>query len=207
MKANKRLLIISGALTIIMIAGFFFYSQQSDSPDHTPVDLSGESVSVDTVNPDVNLSEAPSEAVTQHNAVNSKSIICESMKASYGNIEEVKKKEKVEIRFVNTHKKVDGIVYRLRYFLKDSSESEIPTYLVYKENQNDEDILTEKSTYKKGKLYNRIEKSTGEIIHSEEAINIGLEQDMFLHYENKVLKDLQGISPLPDVKDFIECRF
>ena len=97
----------------------------------------------------------------------------------------------------------------MRYFLKDSNENEIPTYLVYvyKENQSEKDILTEKSTYKKGKLYTKIEKAQGEILYSEEALNIGVEKDLFLHYENNVLKDLQGISPLPDEKDFIECRF
>lgn len=206
MKSQRNLKII-GALVIIAIIGAFVFFKFGNPPA-APL-IVGSTTSVDTipVNPDVNLSDSPVEAVTMQNTDTSKNSLCHSLKASYSSIDEVKKREKIDLRFVNVHKKVDGIVYRLRFFYKDSSENEIPTYLVYKENQNDEDILTEKSAYKKGKLYNRIEKALGEIIYTEEGMNIGADQDLFLHYENKVLKDLQGVSPLPNEKDFIECRF
>lgn len=207
MKSNKNLIIII-ALTIIAVVGVFLIIKniKTSVPN---VSLGGSTTSVDLIptNPDVNLSEAPEEAVTQQNASTSKNSICQSLRSSYANLSEVKKKEKVDLRFVNVHKNIDGVIYRLRFFYKDSSENETPTYLVYKENQNDEDILTEKSAYKKGKLYNKIEKAQGEIIYTEEGMNIGKDQDLFLHYENNVLKDLQGISPFPNEKDFIECRF
>ena len=208
MKKNKKNLSILGILTVIMIVGAFFFLRQNASI-YRPSAVSSNTLKTlkTTINSDVNLSDIPAEAVTERNAKIAKNLICDSMKASYINIDEVKKKEKIDIRFVNIHKKVDGIVYRLRYFLKESSESEIPTYLVYKENQNDEDILTEKSAYKKGKLYNKIEKSTGDILYTEEAMNIGQEQDLFLRYENRALRDLQGVSTLQGEKDLIECQF
>lgn len=209
MKSNKKALIIIGALGIIVVAGALVFFMYSKGPDHSRMSETT-SIEVETdVNPDVNLADTPEEAVTQQNTDTPKHSVCQSLRTSYANIDELKKKEKIDIRFINVHKKVDGTVYRLRYFLKDSNENEIPTYLVYvyKENQSEKDILTEKSTYKKGKLYTKIEKAQGEILYSEEALNIGVEKDLFLHYENNVLKDLQGISPLPDEKDFIECRF
>lgn len=194
-------------LVIILIAGALILLNQDRRPEGPQESTSPVSVESTPVNPDAILAETPPEAVTTHNSEASKNTICQSLKSSYQNIEDVKKREKVDLRFINVHKKVDGFVYRLRFFYKDSSENEIPSYLVYKENQNDEDILTEKTLYKKGKLYRKIEKAPGEIIYTEEGMDVGSAQDLFLHYENKVLKDLQGISPLTKEQDFIECRF
>lgn len=157
-------------------------------------------------NPDANLSKAPDEAVTsQHNTASDNA--CQGLRSHYQNLKEIKRTEKTSVRFVNVHKKVDGIVYRLRFFYKDSSENEIPTYLLYKEDQNDEEHIIETSPYKKGAQYLNIEKATGTVIYTEEGVNLGVDQDLFLHYENGDLKDLQGLSPLLADKNFIECRF
>ncbi|MBC7711820.1 MAG: hypothetical protein H7177_00675 [Rhizobacter sp.] len=204
MKSHQKLLINIGALIIVAVIGAFLFKNYR--PPVATVNH-GSTTSVEKANPDVILSKTPAEAVTTHSNTSPKEENCKSLRSTYMNIDEVKKVEKVDVRFVNTHKKVDGIVYRLRLFYKDTSENDYINYLVYKENQNDEDILVEKSPYKKGKLYTKIEKALGEILYSEEGINIGTEQDLFLHYENKVLKDLQGVSPNPREKDYIECRF
>lgn len=195
-----------GTLIIAVIIGALLFSTYKKAPEALPSHSSTTSADSIPVNPDVNLSKIPQEAATVHNDF-SKDTVCKSMHSSYQYINEVKKLKNVDLRFVNIHKKVDGIVYRLRFFYKESSENEIPNYLVYKENQKDEDILVEKSSYKKGKLYLKVENDQGEIVYSEEGLNVGAEKDLFLHYENKVLKDLQGVSPLQGEKNFIECRF
>ena len=157
-------------------------------------------------NPDANLSKTPDEAVTsQHNTGSENT--CQGLRSHYQNLKEIKRTEKTSVRFVNVHKKVDGIVYRLRFFYKDASENEIPTYLLYKEDRNDEEHIIESTAYKKGAEYLRIEKAQGSVIYTEEGVNLGIDQDLFLHYENGDLKDLQGLSPLLAEKNFIECRF
>jgi hypothetical protein len=158
------------------------------------------------LNPDANLSKAPEEAVTSQRSTN-KDSLCQALRAHYQNLKEIKRTEKTSVRFVNVHKKVDGIVYRLRFFYKDASENEIPTYLLYKEDQNDEEHIIESTAYKKGAEYLKIEKAQGSVIYTEEGVNLGIDQDLFLHYENGDLKDLQGLSPLLAEKNFIECRF
>jgi len=204
---NSKRTAIIGAIAIIVSAGFFIFFSYKNSP----IALEGKerTTSADEESTDsfTNLSDSPPVAVTIHNTDTTKNGICTSLRANYANLDEIKNNEKIDLRFVNVHKKVDGIIYRLRFFYKDSSENETPTYLVYKENQNEEDILTEKSAYKKGKLYNKIEKAPGEIIYTEEGLNIGLNQNLFLHFENKVLKDLQGTSPLTEKMGFVECHF
>ncbi len=163
MKFNKKYL-IAGVLLLAALIGSFAFFNDKKVASHSVTD---EIPSLDQSTPvisDVNISDAPTEAVTQKNADLSRSALCQTLKANYANIEEIKKNEKADLRFFNIHKKVDGIVYRLRFFYKDSSENEIPTYLVYTENQNDEDILTEKSAYHKGKLYKKVEKAQGEMI-------------------------------------------
>lgn len=206
MKSKKYILVI--VLAVLVIARIVIVILENKKIDHAAVDSTSTSAPVEmhTLNPDANLSKAPEEAVTSQNPA-VQSDLCQSMRDHYQNLSEVQKMEKTSIRFVNVHKKVDGIVYRTRFFYKDSSESEIPTYLLYKEDQNEEDHLIETSPYKKGPQYLKIEKAQGSIIYTEEGVNIGIDQDLFLHYENKVLKDLQGVSPQRSEKDFIECRF
>jgi hypothetical protein len=205
MKSKKNILII--LLAILVIARIVIMILEEKKVDHSAISSHSTSpAEVHRLNPDVNLSKSPEEAVTSQNS-STENDLCQSMRDHYQNLSEVQKMEKTSIRFVNVHKKVDGVIYRTRFFYKDSSENEIPTYLLYKEDQNEEDHLIETSPYKKGPQYLKIEKAFGTIIYTEEGVNIGAEQDLFLHYENKVLKDLQGISPQRSEKDFVECRF
>lgn len=206
MKSKKNILIIVLAALIVVRIVIVFLEKKADHTVSTASSTSSSDTEVHELNPDANLSKTPEEAVTSQNAT-TQNDLCESMRSRYQNLSEVQKTEKTSIRFVNIHKKVDGVVYRTRFFYKDSSENEIPTYLLYKEDQDEVDHLIETSPYKKGPQYLTIEKAPGTIIYTEEGVNIGTEQDLFLHYENKILKDLQGISPLSAEKDFIECRF
>lgn len=172
----------------------------------TPVADAGSYADSRELNPDANLSKAPEEAVTSQRSTN-KDSLCQGLRAHYQNLKEIKRTEKTSVRFVNVHKKIDGVVYRLRFFYKDTSESEIPTYLLYQEDQNEEEHLVETSPYKKGTKYLEIEKASGTVIYTEEGVNLGEDQDLFLHFENGDLKDLQGLSPLLAEKNFIECRY
>lgn len=207
MKSKKNILVI--VLAILVVARIVIVIMEKNKVVHTAETTTAVSTSPSEVHeftPDANLSKLPEEAVTSQNPA-VQSDVCQSMRDHYQNLSEVQKMEKTSIRFVNVHKKVDGVVYRTRFFYKDSSENEIPTYLLYKEDQNEEDHLIETSPYKKGPQYLKIEKALGSIIYTEEGVNIGAEQDLFLHYENKILKDLQGFSPQNSEKNFIECRF
>ena len=206
MKSKKNILIIVLAALIVVRIVIVFLEKKADHTVSTASPTSSSDTEVHELNPDANLSKTPEEAVTSQNAT-TQNDVCESMRSRFQNLSDVQKTEKTSIRFVNIHKKVDGVVYRTRFFYKDSSENEIPTYLLYKEDQDEVDHLIETSPYKKGPQYLAIEKAPGTIIYTEEGVNIGTEQDLFLHYENKILKDLQGISPPPAEKDFIECRF
>jgi thiol-disulfide isomerase/thioredoxin len=206
MNLNKKKIIV--LIIVVVIGALFFYNNKKNAEAaKANLNFTTSNDRAASINPDITLSKIPEAAVTVQNTNSDKHGVCQSIRATYQDIDEVKKVEKISIRFVNTHKKVDTIVYRLRFFYKDSNENEIANYLVYKENQNDEDILIEKSTYKKGKLYLKIEAALGEILYTEEGLNLGIDQDLFLHYENKRLKDIQGVSPLPGEKDFIECRY
>ena len=206
MKSKKYFLIITLAVLIIARVIIFIFEKKSDHTV-TSTNTTTSPLEVQPINPDVNLSKIPDEAVTTQNDRISQSKMCDSMRSHYQNLSEVQKMEKTSIRFVNVRKKVDGIVYRTRFFYKDTSESEIPTFLLYKEDQDGVDHLIETSPYKKGPQYLKIELALGSIIYTEEGVNIGVEQDLFLHYENKILKDLQGITPQVAQKDFIECRY
>ena len=205
MKSKKNIVIIALAVLIVARVMIVFFEKKADHTLSTTA--SNSETEVQVLNPDANLSKTPEEAVTSQNTTTAQNDLCESMRSHYQNLSEIQKMEKASIRFVNVHKKIDGVVYRTRFFYKDSSENEIPTYLLYKEDQDGVDHLNETSPYKKGPQYLKTEKALGTIIYTEEGVNIGIEQDLFLHYENKILKDLQGISPERSEKDFIECRF
>ncbi len=116
---------------------------------------------------------------------------------------ELVKDQTSQTRYVNLHKKIDGVVYRFRFFYKETSENEIPQYLLYQEDMNEEDHLIETSAYKKGFNYQRLEKRPGETLYTEEGINLGNEQDLFLQYENGNIKKIQG-----KYKDqYYDCNF
>lgn len=132
---------------------------------------------------------------------------CRTLKENLPTLEDYKKTQRVSERFVNVHKKVNGTIFRLRFFYKDHAEGETPNYLLYIEDPNEVAHLMEKSQYKKGAEYSRIEKSAGEILYSEKGINIGEDESLFLHYVNDSLKGLQGSVPELDSKAFIDCRF
>lgn len=206
MKSKKNKVLIILAVLIIARLLIVVFESHKDEKETTATSVTSSADSAE-LNPDATLSKTPAEAVTAQNTNTTRNEMCQIMKDHYANMESVKKIEKVSVRFLNIHKRVDGIVYRTRFFYKDSSENEIPTYLLYKEDQNDEEHLIETTAYKKGPQFLKIEKAQGEIIYTEEGMNIGTDQDLFLHYENKILKDLQGISPTPEAKDFIECRY
>jgi hypothetical protein len=110
-----------------------------------------------------------------------------------------------QLRFENIHKKIGPNIYRLRHFFKEGDESEIETFLVYLEDHEENARIVEKSTYKKGQLFLKIEKTEGEIIYHEEGLNHG--EDLFLHYINNQLREAQGQSDNnPDFKD-LDCHF
>lgn len=205
LKYKKYILII--VLAFLFTARLIIFLTEKKA-DHTiSANNSSGNKTAQVLNPDVNLSKVPEDAVTSQNPHWDQSELCESMQSHYQNLSEIQKMEKTSIRFVNVHKKIDGVIYRTRFFYKDSNENEIPTYLLYKEDQNEEDHLIESSPYKKGPQFLKVEKSFGTIIYTEEGVNIGIEQDLFLHYENKILKDLQGITQQASDKNFIECRY
>ncbi len=116
---------------------------------------------------------------------------CLRINQHYSNIESIKKNYKTHLLFTNVHKQIDGKIYRLRFFYKDGDNGEVPTYLVYEEDQNEDELIIENSSQKKGPLYQRVERSQGEVIYNAEAYNL-IQNDAFLHYENGKLKDLQG---------------
>lgn len=116
---------------------------------------------------------------------------CSLIKKDFEDSNQVKKNEFISIRFVNLHKKIDGIIFRLRFFYKDGDEGEIPTYLLYEEDANAEEHIIEKTAYKKGELYKKIEKKNGTIIYKEEGMTIPNKDDLFLHFINGQLKRLQ----------------
>lgn len=206
MKSKKNKVLIILAVLIIARILIVVFETHKDEKETTTTSATNMADPTE-LNPDATLSKTPPEAVTAQNTKSSRNEICQSLKATYANMDAVKRIEKESVRFLNIHKRVDGVVYRTRFFYKDSAENEIPTYLLYKEDQNDEEHLIETTAYKKGPQFLKIEKARGEIIYTEEGMNIGADQDLFLHYENKVLKDLQGVSPSPEAKDFIECRY
>lgn len=197
-------------LSLLIVARLVLtFVEKNKKPVHEAVNQdvpTGSQNGSKTFTPDANLSKTPEEAVTSQHATN-RDTLCQGLRGHYQNLKEIKRTEKTSVRFVNVHKKVDGVVYRMRFFYKDSSENEIPTYLLYREDQHEEEHLIETSPYKKGTQYLAIEKATGDVIYTEEGVNLGVDQDLFLHFENGDLKDLQGLSPLLAEKDFIECRY
>lgn len=128
---------------------------------------------------------------------------CGAAQKLYSDINEVKKIKSVSSRFVNTHKNIDGVIYRFRFFYKETSENEVPQYLLYQEDDQEEDHLIEVSPYKKGTKFTKFEKKNGITLYSEEGFNVGLDQNLFLHFENGQLKKIQG----PIDGKFHDCAY
>lgn len=128
---------------------------------------------------------------------------CSDAQLLFADIQEVKKIKTSSTRYVNTHKSIDGVIYRFRFFYKETSENEVPQYLLYQEDEAEEDHLIEVSPYKKGLKYLKFEIKNGETIYIEEGLNVGTDQNLFLHYENGQLKKIQG----PFEKKILDCTY
>jgi hypothetical protein len=130
---------------------------------------------------------------------------CEEVKLSFSDLNSLIKNNLSQLRFENIHKKIGSHIYRLRHFFKDGDEGEIETFLVYVEDFEENAKIVEKSTYSKGHLFLKIEKSKGDIIYHEEGLNFG--ENLFLHYIDNQLREAQG---QPDGNtDFknLDCHF
>lgn len=203
MKSKRPILIVLAFLVAIRIIIVFFENKKS-LPSLINNDQT--STSNETLGADATLSKTPEEAVTLlHNS--DKNNLCESMRARYQNLKEIKKIERTSIKFANTHKKVGQEIYHLSFFHKDDPTEDTPTYSLYIETPDQTLKLIESSSHKKGVEYKKIEKTQGSVLYSEEGLNVGKDQDLFLHFENDDLKDLQGVNSDAENKDFIECRF
>jgi hypothetical protein len=134
---------------------------------------------------------------------------CNKLKKSYLHLDELRTKSKLDLRFENTHKEVGGKVYRLRHFYKDGPEGEIETYLVYQEDQNENAKIIEKSSYKKGNLYSKIELNKGKILYHEEGVDLPQNGSdvLFLHYINNQLMGMQGTVNSQNEAENIDCRY
>lgn len=196
---QKRLtgIILVSLLLLTIIACFFYFSNKSSltvipefsSSSELNDDLKSKQFSEkQNASSDQNLT--PNETVVT---------ICNEFKNKYKNVNEIKKQEVTNTRHQNIHKSVDGQIFRLRYFYKDGAEGERLQYLVYKENEQDEDILIETSPYKKGKQYQKVENALGKIIYFEEALTLGKDETPYLVYVNGQLTHYQ-------TKD-VDCRF
>ena len=116
-------------------------------------------------------------------------INCEKLKEEYLSLDELKKTKNLNFRFKNFHKKINNKIYRLRRFYKDGNEGEIETFLLYLEDENENAHIVEKSPYKPGPLYIQIEKQNGEILYTEDGVNL---DSTFLHYINNRLVQLEN---------------
>lgn len=122
---------------------------------------------------------------------------CEVFKTSHADLNLLKQNDKPDIRYQNTHIKMGEKTYRLRRFFKDGDENEIESFLVYLENAQGDPELIEKKTYKKGKLYLKLEAAKAPVIYQEVGLNLA--NNLFLQYINGQLKMIQGQS--------LNCQF
>lgn len=134
---------------------------------------------------------------------------CEILKKPYAHLDKLKKNEALDLRFENTHKKIENKIYRLRHFFKDGDEGEIETFLVYLEDKAEMARIIEKSSYTKGQLYTKIETTKGKILYHEEGVNLSenVSGTLFLHYINNQLMGMQGVLQNQNEHKNIDCRF
>lgn len=152
---------------------------------------------------DASVNTSLNTSLSNQGAVSSQTF-CHNLKQTYSNLEELKNNQKLDVRFNNIHKKIGSQIYRLRSFFKDGDEGEIETYLVYLEDSLENAKIIEKSSYKKGKLFLKIESLPGETIYHEEGLNLG--DNLFLHYVNNQLMSAHGLKENSN-KKFVDCRF
>lgn len=132
-------------------------------------------------------------------------LICDKIRKAYSHLNSLIKNQSNDLRFENIHKKIGSNIYRLRHFFKDGDEGERETFLVYLEDFEENAKIVEKSTYQKGRLFLKVEKSEGEIIYHEEGINHG--NNLFLHYINNQLREAQGQSDENVEFVGLDCHF
>lgn len=134
--------------------------------------------------------------------------ICEEAKKLFGSPQLVKSIYKTNQLFVNEHKDINGKVYRLRHFYKDGDNSQIPTYLLYEEIDDEDAIIIESSSHKKGPKYTEIEQENGLMLHYSEAYEIVKDHDVFIQFDNGQVKEIQGKLNLSDSEEyFLNCSF
>lgn len=215
-KKNNKTLIIFITLAVLIIArvmlSIFTNStkenetqKEKEIQQSTTLDLSDQNAINETI-PE-NSALTPDDSSSQQ-ALAQMEANCAEIKGQYANLNEVKKNHKIENLFFNIHKEIDGKIFRLRFFFKDGENSEIPTYLVYEEDINEEELIIENTSHQKGPLYKKIESAKGEILFTGSAYDMPGELDLFLYYENNILKDLQGDVNLPGIGlTHLECRY
>lgn len=198
-KSTSYLLVGFLMILITFLLYFFFYSSHRLPSDILQPTQIKENHKTGQLAGSSNQIVSNSDALSLKNLDQIQNKDCVEYKNKYQNEIKVKSQDQTSIRYQNIHKSIDGQVYRLRFFYKDGAEGERPQYLVYKENDQDEDILIETSPYKKGKLYLKVERSLGEIIYFEEALAIGKEESPYLVFINGQLTLYQ--------ENEIDCRF
>lgn len=189
---------------MILIIGVFFYWLQS---------YGHKSLNAFRILTPVKLQEkedlAYSKKLTRELVLVNQKSDCEILKKPYAHLDELKKKEQLDLRFENTHKKIGDKIYRLRHFYKDGDEGEIETFLVYVEDKTEMARIIEKSSYTKGVLYIKVEEQKGKILYHEEGVNLteNVSGTLFLHYINNQLMGMQGVLQNQNDHKNIDCRF
>lgn len=144
----------------------------------------------------------------QDDSNDSENQVCKKAALLFSNKKLVMSKYSPQLRFRNIHKKVDGTIYRLRFFYKDGDNGDIPTYLVYKEDSSENEFIVENTSKIKGKLYQKIEKANGEILYDSEAFELQGKNDLFIRYENEEIKELQGFLDIEAQERFpLDCIY
>lgn len=108
-------------------------------------------------------------------------------------LSELKSTHQDELRMHNLHLRYDGEIYRLRQFYDDGDEGERLTYLVYIEDSDEFASIIERSPYKKGAKYLKLEQSYrrggAKLLFEELAYSV---DGLYLHYRNGKLVHAAG---------------
>ena len=203
MKKKNKISIYVYALIIFVISVFFYWLQAYGHKSLHPFKNLNYAKTEEKEDRDTS-----KKLSTELVSINQKSE-CDLFKKNYAHLDELKKNKKLDLRFENIHKKIDRNIYRLRHFYKDGDEGEIETFLVYLEDQKERTRIIEKSSYKKGPFYLKIETTKGQILYHEEGVNLS-ENDsgnLFLHYINNQIMGMQGVLQNENEDKNIDCRF
>lgn len=197
---KKKKIFFSSTLLFFIVGGFLLFAPNKKKSVIDP--LVDNSISQPAHPAFINVSTNASSAPQVQNDV------CQTLRAQMPGVADWQKNgQAVSERFTNIHKNINGQIFRLRTFFKEHAEGETPVYLVYKEDQNEEAHIIEKSEYKKGREFLKVEKAKGEILYTEKGLSIGEDQSFFVHYINSELKGFQGSFPLNPSLANVDCRF